>query len=105
MPINRYTNLTPSAYKPLTQQEIMTVPLAMRAQHNQTQQQVQSGLDELDKLNSLEDSTPELIERKNALIKKIDALSSDLAGKGFNNDMTNNVIKLNREIKWQNSRT
>ena len=99
MPINRYTNLTPSAYKPLTQQEIMTVPLAMRAQHNQTQQQVQSGLDELDKLNSLEDSTPELIERKNALIKKIDALSSDLAGKGFNNDMTNNVIKLNREIK------
>ena len=99
MPINRYTSLTPSAYKPLTQEEIMTVPLAMRAQHNQTQQQVQSGLEELDKLNSLDYHTPELIERKNMLIGKIDALSSDLANKGFSNDMTNTVFKLNREIK------
>ena len=99
MPINRFTNLTPSAYKPLTQEEIMTVPLAMRAQHNQTQQQIQSGLEELDKLNSLDYHTPELIERKNMLIGKIDALSSDLANKGFSNDMTNTVFKLNREIK------
>ena len=59
MPINRFTNLTPSAYKPLTQEEIMTVPLAMRAQHNQTQQQIQSRLEELDKLNSLDKHTPE----------------------------------------------
>ena len=33
------------------------------------------------------------------LIGKIDALSSDLANKGFSNDMTNAAFKLNREIK------
>ena len=99
MAINRYTNLTPSAYKPMTQEQIMTVPLAMRAQHNQAQAQIQSGLDELDKINSLTEHTPELTERKNMLIKNIDSLSSDLANKGFSNDMTGNVIKLNRSIK------
>ena len=70
MAINRYTQLTPSAYKPMTQEQIMTVPLAMRAQHNQAQAQIQSGLDELDKINSLTEHTPELTERKNMLIKK-----------------------------------
>lgn len=77
----------------------MTVPLAMRAQHNQTQAQIQSGLAELDKINSLTEHTPELTERKNMLIKNIDALSSDLSNKGFSNDMTSSVIKLNRNIK------
>lgn len=99
MAINRYTNLTPSAYKPMTQEQIMTVPLAMRAQHNQAQAQIQSGLDELDKINSLTEHTPELTERKNMLIGKIDSLSADLANKGFSNDMTGNVLKLNRNIK------
>ena len=99
MPINRFTNLTPSTYKPMSMQEIMMTPLAMRQQHNQTQEQVQSGLAELDKINSLDYHTPELTERKNMLISQIDALSSDLANKGFSNDMTTSVIKLNRNIK------
>jgi hypothetical protein len=99
MGINRYTNLTPSTYKPLTSQEIMMVPLAMRAQHDQSKAQISAGLDELDKLNSLDLHTPELTERKNMLISKIDALSSDLANQGFSNDMTDKVLKLNRGIK------
>ena len=99
MAINRFTNLSVSAYKPMSMQEIMMTPLAMRQQHNQVQEQVQSGLAELDKINSLDYHTPELTERKNMLIGQIDALSSDLANKGFSNDMTTSVIKLNRNIK------
>lgn len=99
MAVNRFTNLTPSAYKPMTSQEIMMVPLAMREQHNKTQAAIQSQMAELDKIRALPVHTEEAMARKNQLIKNIDALSSDLANKGFSNDMTSKLIQLNRNIK------
>lgn len=105
MPVNRFTNLTPSAYKPMTSQEIMLVPLAMREQHNKTQDAIQTQMAELDKIRALPVHTEEAMVRKNQLIQNIDALSSDLANQGFSNDMTSKLIQLNRNIKDEFSPT
>ena len=105
MVVNRFTNLTPSAYKPMTSQEIMMVPLAMREQYNKTQAAIQSQMAELDKIRALPVHTEEAMARKNQLIQNIDALSSDLANQGFSNDMTSKLIQLNRNIKDEFSPT
>lgn len=97
--MNRYTQISPSAYSPMSMQEIMMVPLAMREQHNKTEQTLDLYNQELQKIKALPVHTPEAMERKNYLISKIDSLASDLSNKGFSNDMTSNLIKLNREIK------
>lgn len=97
--MNRYSNYTPSAYSPMTMQEIMMVPLAKREQHNKAQQEISAQQAELDKINALPVHTEEAKQRKDYLISRIDALSSDLANKGFNNVTTNNILKLNREVK------
>ena len=97
--MNRYTQLTPSAYNPMSMQEIMMTPLAMREQHNKSEQTLDLYNQELQKIKALPVHTPEAMERKNYLISKIDSLASDLSNKGFSNDMTSNLIKLNREIK------
>lgn len=103
--MNRYTQISPSAYNPMTMQEIMTTPLAMREQHNKTQAAIEAQTAELDKIRALPVHTEEAMARKNELIKSIDALSSDLANKGFSNDMSGNLIKLNRQIKDEFSPT
>lgn len=97
--MNRYSNYTPSAYSPMTMQEIMIVPLAKREQHNKAQQEISAQQAELDKINALPVHTEEAKQRKNYLISRIDALSSDLANQGFNNVTTNNILKLNREVR------
>jgi len=103
--MNRYSNYTPSAYTPMSMQEIMLVPLAMREQHNNVQKDIQAQQSELDKINALPVHTEEAKQRKDYLLSKINALSSDLANKGFDNGMTDNVIKLNREVKDEFSPT
>lgn len=97
--MNRFSNYSVSAYTPMTMQEIMMTPLAMREQHNKTQSAIDLQNAELDKINALPVHTEEAIARKNELLKSINALSSDLANKGFSNDMTTNLIKLNRQVK------
>lgn len=97
--MNRFDNGSVSAYTPMTMQEIMMVPLAMREQHNKTQSAIDLQNAELDKINALPVHTEEAVARKNELLKSINALSSDLANKGFSNDMTTNLIKLNRQVK------
>ena len=96
--MNRYSNYTPSAYSPMTMQEIMLVPLAMREQHNKAQQQISAEEAELAKINALPVHTDEAKQRKEYLQSRIQALSSDLANQGFNNVTTNNILKLNREV-------
>ena len=97
--MNRFSNYSVSAYTPMTMQEIMMTPLAMREQHNKTQSAIDLQNAELDKINALPVHTEEAVARKNELLKSINALSSDLANKGFSNDMTTNLIKLNRQVK------
>jgi hypothetical protein len=102
---NRFDNGSVSAYNPMSMQEIMMTPLAMREQHNNVQKDIQSQQSELDKINALPVHTEEAKQRKDYLLSRIDALSSDLANKGFDNGMTDNVIKLNREVKDEFSPT
>lgn len=102
---NRFDNGSVSAYNPMSMQEIMMVPLAMREQHNNVQKDIQAQQSELDKINALPVHTEEAKQRKDYLLSRINALSSDLANKGFNNGMTDNVIKLNREVKDEFSPT
>lgn len=96
--MNRYSSYTPSAYSPMTMQEIMLVPLAMREQHNKAQQQISAEEAELAKINALPVHTDEAKQRKEYLQSRIQALSSDLANQGFNNVTTGNILKLNREV-------
>lgn len=103
--MNRFDNGSVSAYNPMSMQEIMLVPLAMREQHNNVQKDIQAQQSELDKINALPVHTEEAKQRKDYLLNRINSLSSDLANKGFSNGMTDNVIKLNREVKDEFSPT
>ena len=54
MEINRYTNLTPSRYNPLSYQELAATPAAQRARHDQliAQQEIlRQGLAKVDPLD------------------------------------------------------
>lgn len=99
MAINRFTNLTPSAYNPLSMQEIMMTPMAMRAKHDQSAAQLEAQLMELDKSKALIEHMPENQEIKAMLKAKINAQVNDLMQQGFNQNTIQNTLKTNREIK------
>ena len=50
--MNRFSNYSVSAYTPMTMQEIMMTPLAMREQHNKTQSAIDLQNAELDKIRN-----------------------------------------------------
>lgn len=96
---NRYSNLTPSAYTPLTLEEIAMVPAMKRKQHDQVlsqQELIRSGLAKVDPYSKHFD---EALRLKNEMESKIDATATELSQNGINNDMIGKTIGLNREFQ------
>ena len=97
MGINRYTSLTPSTYNPLSMQEIMMTPLAMRKQHDDLLAQQEAVRAGLAKVDPDKKHFNEAIQLKKGIEDKINQSAQKLAQEGFSNDMTSQTIALNRE--------
>lgn len=95
--MNRYTNLTPSTYNPLSMQEIMMTPLAMRKQHDDLLAQQEAVRAGLAKVDPLDVHFNEAVQLKKGIEDKINQSAQKLAQEGFSNDMTSQTIALNRE--------
>jgi len=97
MPINRYTNLTPSTYDPLSMQEIMVTPMAMRKQHDDLlakQEAIRGGLAQVDPHDKYFN---EAVALKKGIEDKINQSAQKLSQEGFSNNMMGETIALNRE--------
>ena len=97
MGINRYTSLTPSTYTPLTMNEIMVTPMAMRKQHDDLLAQQEAVRAGLAKVDPDKKHFNEAIQLKKGIEDKINQSAQKLAQEGFSNDMTSQTIALNRE--------
>jgi hypothetical protein len=96
MAVNRFTNLTPSTYNPMTLQEIMMTPLAMRKKHDDLlaqQELIRSGLAKTDPYDN---HFEEAVQLKKEIESQMDNLASNLSSNGFNNDAVSKTIALNR---------
>ena len=95
--MNRYTNLTPSTYNPLSMQEIMMTPLAMRKQHDDLLAQQEAVRAGLAKVDPDKKHFNEAIQLKKGIEDKINQSAQKLAQEGFSNNMMGETIALNRE--------
>lgn len=96
---NRYTNLTPSAYTPLTLEEIAMVPAMKRKQHDTVlaqQEAIRTGLAKTDPYTKHFD---EALRLKQGIEGKMDATALELSEQGISQDMIGKTIGLNREYQ------
>jgi hypothetical protein len=103
--MNKYTDVSVSAYHPMTTQEIWAPAAAMRQQHNAADEKLQTQIAELDKVNPLDVHYDKAQKIKSDLLKQIDAQSTTLANEGFNGNTTSGVFRTNRELREQFSPT
>lgn len=100
---NRFTEVSTSSFKPLSLDEIMAVPLAKQAQHDESM----LALDEFAKMeaNSLDKDKAYVTGQIQALQKESDGISNQLLEKGVDKDLTNKIRGLrnrkNQEFSLQ----
>ena len=97
--MNRYTDITPSAYSPMTMQEIMMAPLTKRKQHDDTEAAYQSYLTELAKVDPTDRDWEEATLEKKRLSEQIQAGTELLSKEGYNNNTKSNLLSLNRDYQ------
>ena len=94
--MNRYDVASVAKFNPLTFQEIMMAPLAMRAQHDASIAKAQASSLEIDPLDVHSERSFQLKnEMDNKIRSEIDSINKD----GFNPGVTQNITKLNREYQ------
>jgi hypothetical protein len=99
MAINRYTDLSVSAYNPMSMEELAVAPMMKRKQHDEAlakQELIRSGLAKVDPHSKYFTRAQEL---KQGLESKMDTAAEELATQGFNNDMIGKSLALNREFQ------
>jgi len=99
MATNRYTELTPSAYSPMTMQEIMMAPLTKRKQHDETNAAYQQYLSELAKVDPTDRDWEEAVKEKDRISKQILEGTELLNKEGYNNRTSSHLLNLNREYQ------
>ena len=82
--MNRYTQLTPSQFNPMSWEEIAAVPLAKRQQHDATSQAMADMETTLAQIQSLEPHSAEATAMQDYYRNEIENLSGELSSKGFN---------------------
>lgn len=92
---NRYTNLTPSQFNPLSLEEIMMVPLAKQAKHEATQSGLSAaGLFDVNRLQADED----LISKSTGEFRnKLTGVEDKLMERGVSSDISKQLIDLKRK--------
>lgn len=96
---NRFTQLTPSQFNPLSMEEVMLVPSMKRKQHDGTiaaQEAIRQKLTEVDPLIQ---HTDEAIRLREEMSNKLDAQAKQLASNGVNNSTQGDFLALNREYQ------
>jgi hypothetical protein len=97
--MNRYTDLTPAVYDPMSMQEIMMAPMLKRKQHDQVSADL-SALDaELAKIDPLDVHTEYAKAERAKLADQIQQQAETLASQGYNNNTASNLLKFNRQFQ------
>lgn len=92
---NRYTNITPSQFSPLSLQEQMMVPLAKQKQHDNNLQSIaQNSIFNVDTLDLHNDILNPKIE---GFKSRLDVLRDEMMSKGNSRDITKKLINLKAE--------
>jgi hypothetical protein len=99
MPINRYSDLSVSAYNPMSMEELAMVPMMKRKQHDDIlakQELFRSGLAKVDPYDKHFD---EAVKLKQGMESQLDESALELSKSGVNNDMVGKTISLNRQYQ------
>ena len=93
---NRYTQVSPTQFNPLSLEELAIVPNAMRQKHDAALTQLET---QRSQLNALRDFLPQQSEYGNNLINDLESQiskqSESLANSGYNQMVGSNLIKTN----------
>ena len=96
---NRYSNITPSQFNPLSLQEVMMTPLMQRQKHDQLIAQQEMLRQNLAKTNPHEKYFDEAIRLKDELNSQITSQAELLAKEGVNSNSQADFLKLNRNYQ------
>ena len=97
--MNRFTQLTPARFNPLSWEETARVPLHKRTQHTAAETAAAELETAAAQLDALDIHTPRAKEIQEKYRSQIDDLSSRLASEGINQNMTQEVLRLNSQLK------
>lgn len=96
---NRYSDLTPTAYTPLTLEEIAMVPAMRRKQHDAILAQQEALSTGLAKVDPHSKHFNEAVALKKSIEEKMATTAAELASQGVNPDMIGKTMALNREVQ------
>ena len=96
MPINRYSDLSVSAYNPMSMEELAMVPMMKRKQHDELDKQLAEAVVKVDPLKYHED---EALRLKNEMEGKVASQSEQLASQGITPDAKSSFYRLNKEYR------
>ena len=97
--MNRYSQITTSEFNPLSFQEIMAAPLAMRQKHDSLDAQRELLRQGLAKTNPHEKYYEEAVKLKDELNNQINTQAELLAKEGVNPNSQSEFLKLNRNYQ------
>ncbi len=97
--MNRYTQLSPSQFSPLSLEEIMLVPSMKRKQHDDilAKQEILRG--ELAKVDPLDVHLDEAVKLREEMNNKLTAQAEQLANSGIDPNTQGQFLALNREYQ------
>lgn len=96
---NRYSNLTPSQFNPMSLQEIMMVPLMQRQKHDQLIAQQEMLRQGLAKVDPLDVHMNEALNVKSGIENKLASQAEILSREGINPNTQGDFLALNREYQ------
>lgn len=99
MAVNRYTQISPSQFNPLSMDEIMLVPQLKRQQHNATLAQQEKIAQELAKVDPLKVHEDEAIRLREEMNNKLATQAEQLNKYGVDPSTQANMLALNREYQ------
>jgi hypothetical protein len=96
MPINRYSDLSVSAYNPMSMEELAMVPMMKRKQHDELDKQLAEAVVKVDPLKYHEE---EALRLKNEMEGKVASQAEQLASQGITPGAKSSFYKLNKEYR------
>ena len=96
---NRYSNITPSQFNPLSLQEVMMTPLMQRQKHDQLIAQQEMLKQGLAKVDALDVHMNEALNVKSGIENKLASQAELLSREGINPNTQGDFLALNREYQ------
>ncbi len=97
--VNRYTNIEPAKYNPMSLQELMLAPSYKRNQHDKLLENSETIDTELAKVDPLDIHAEAAAKERQKILDGVNNQVELLNRDGFNNNSKSNFMKLNREYK------